>query len=189
MHVKSIKLKGFRNYKVADIAFQAGKNIVIGDNAQGKTNLLEAVDLLSTGKSARAADDKELVGWGATQARLELIYTTRDYDETLSIDWTLKEPSAPGALGRCQKTIKVNGVSQQSVKGLMGRLVTVSFASTDMKILRGGPKFRRDWLDSIAVRLKPSFHDSSTSYAKSVMQRNKLLKTLAEMKDYCFRSG
>lgn len=180
MQVKSIRLKDFRNYKSSIIAFHAGKNIVIGDNAQGKTNLLEAVDLLSTGKSARAADDKELVGWGATQARLELVYETRNYDETLSIDWSLKEPSAPGAMGRCQKAIKVNGVSQQSVKGLLGRLITVSFSSTDMKILRSGPKYRRDWLDSIAVRLKPSFHDSITSYAKSVMQRNKLLKILAE---------
>src|SRR6185369_16381366 len=118
------------------------------------------IDLLSTGKSLRASDDKELVCWGERQARLELVYLARNYDETLSIDWSLKEPAAPSGSGRCQKTIKVNGVIQQSVKGILGRLITVSFASTDMKLLRGGPKFRRDWLDNIAVRLKPSFHDS-----------------------------
>src|SRR6185295_17093685 len=103
MQVKSIKLKGFRNYKNSEVLFQAGKNIVIGDNAQGKTNLLEAIDLLSTGKSLRASDDKELVCWGERQARLELVYLTGNYDETLSIDWSLKEPAAPSAAGRCQK--------------------------------------------------------------------------------------
>ncbi len=180
MQVKSIKVRNFRNYKDSYIEFQPGKNIVIGDNAQGKTNLLEAVDILSTGKSGRASDDKELVRWGAQQGSVELIYKARSYDETLYMEWALKEPSAPGVGGRCQKTIKVNGVTQQSVKGLLGRLITVSFSSSDMKILRGGPKFRRDWLDNISVRLKPTFHDVLSSYAKSLMQRNKLLKTLSE---------
>ncbi len=180
MQVKSIKITNFRNYKTEALDFHRGKNIVIGDNAQGKTNLLEAVDLLSSGKSSRAADDKELIGWGSAHAGLELVYESRGYDEILSLEWLLKEPSVPGIGGRCQKIIKVNGVSQQSVKGLLGRLITVSFASTDLKILRGGPKFRRDWLDNIAMRLKPSFHDSISSYSKSLLQRNKLLKTLSE---------
>lgn len=180
MKVKCLTLKNYRNYKTARVEFHPGKNIVIGDNAQGKTNLLEAVDVLSTGKSHRASDEKELVLWGSSQAKVEIIFETRSYDETLSIDWSLKEPSSPGALGRCQKLIKVNGVTQNSVKGLLGRLITVSFSTSDMKILRGGPKYRRDWLDNIAMRLKPSFHDAIPSYAKSVMQRNKLLKTLFE---------
>lgn len=180
MQVKSIKLTNFRNYNSSCIEFKHGKNIVIGENAQGKTNLLESVELLSTGKSARASEDKELVGWGSTKSRIELVYQSRSYDESLVIDWTLKEASAPGSGGRSSKVIKVNGVSQQSVKGLLGRLVTVSFASTDMKILRGGPKYRRDWLDNIAVRLKPSFHDTISNYTKSCQQRNKLLKTLSE---------
>ena len=180
MQVRSIKLNCFRNYKTAGVTFAAGKNIIIGDNAQGKTNLLEAVDLLSTGRSPRTADDKELVGWGQRQAQVDLIYSTRHFEDTLSIAWVLKEPSTPGATGRCQKIIKVNGVNQPSVKGLLGRLITVSFSAADMKILRGGPKYRRDWLDSMAVRLKPSFHDVIASYARAVMQRNKLLKTLSE---------
>ncbi len=180
MKAKSLKLKNFRNYVATTLALEPGKNIIIGENAQGKTNLLEAVDIFSTGKSSRASEDRELVLWGTNQARSELIYETSSFDGTLSIDWTLKELSAPGAGGRCQKTIKVNGVTQSSVKGLLGRLVTVSFSSEDLKILRGGPKYRRDWLDDMSVRLKPSFHDSISGYAKSVMQRNKLLKTLAE---------
>jgi DNA replication and repair protein RecF len=181
MQVKSIHLQDFRNYKNASIDFQAGKNIVIGDNAQGKTNLLEAVDLMAGGRSSRASEDRELVCWGARRCRLELVYAARNYDQAkLSLDWSLKEPASPGSTGRCQKLIKVNGVLQESARGLLGRLVTVSFSADDMKILRGGPKFRRDWLDGIAVRLKPSFHDSTTSYARSVSQRNKLLKTLAE---------
>lgn len=180
MKAKSIKLQNFRNYKSCIVDFHPGKNIVIGDNAQGKTNLLEAVDLFSTGKSSRATEDRELVLWGNTQARAELHFESKNYDGTLQIDWTLKEASAPGSGGRCQKAIKVNGVSQSSVKGLLGRIITVSFSANDMRILRSGPKHRRDWLDDIAVRLKPAFHDSISGYAKSVLQRNKLLKTLAE---------
>ena len=182
MQVKNIKLKNLRNYNDANVQFRPGKNIVIGENAQGKTNLLEAVDLLSTGKSQRASEDKELVAWGANQTRVELIYEARNYDETLSYELSLKEPAAPQSTsaGRASKLIKVNGVKQQSVKGLLGRLITVSFTSEDLKILRGGPKYRRDWLDTIAVRLKPSFHDTIGSYTKSLMQRNKLLKQMAE---------
>ena len=180
MKAKSIKLQNFRNYKSCVVDFQPGKNIVIGDNAQGKTNLLEAADLFSTARSSRASEDRELVLWGATQARAEMHFETGNYDGVLQIDWTLKEPSSPGGSGRCQKTIKVNGVTQSSVKGLLGRIITVSFSSNDMRILRSGPKHRRDWLDDIAVRLKPSFHDTISSYAKTVMQRNKLLKRLAE---------
>jgi DNA replication and repair protein RecF len=180
MQVKSIKLRDFRNYKCAEIEFQPGKNIIIGDNAQGKTNLLEAVDLLATGRSSRASDDKELVGWGARQASVEVVFQRANYDESLLVGWSLKEPSAPGVGGRCQKTIKVNGVSQQSVKGLLGRLVTVSFSADDLKILRGGPRYRREWLDSIAVRLRPAFHDVLQAYSRSLSQRNRLLKTLAE---------
>ena len=131
MKAKSLKLKNFRNYVATTLDLEPGKNIIIGENAQGKTNLLEAVDIFSTGKSSRASEDRELVLWGTNQARSELIYETSSYDGTLSIDWSLKELSAPGAGGRCQKTIKVNGVTQSSVKGLLGRLVTVSFSSED----------------------------------------------------------
>lgn len=180
MRVKSLKLRNFRNYAACEIEFRQGKNIVIGDNAQGKTNLLEAVDYLSTGKSARASDDKELVFWGAQSAGLELLYESRNYSQTLSVDIALKEVSRPGLSGRCQKQFKVNGVAQQGVKGLLGHLITVSFSADDLKILRGGPKYRRDWLDNLALRLKPTFHDTLSSYAKSLLQRNKLLKSLSE---------
>lgn len=182
MQIKNIKLKNFRNYSEANVQFRPGKNIVIGENAQGKTNLLEAADLLSTGKSSRASEDKELVAWGSLQTKVELLYDARNYDESLSYELSLKEAAAPQSTagGRGSKLVKVNGVKQQSVKGLLGRLVTVSFASDDLKILRGGPKYRREWLDTIAVRLKPSFHDTIGSFTKVLTQRNKLLKQMAE---------
>ncbi|MBX9688828.1 MAG: DNA replication/repair protein RecF [Candidatus Obscuribacterales bacterium] len=180
MYVKSLKLKNYRNYKSGFLEFQQGKNIIIGENAQGKTNLLEAVEVLSTGKAARAADDKELVLWGENSASLDLLFENKGYEESLSFEWLLKEPARPGMSGRCQKSIKVNGVKQESIKSLLGRLITVSFSSNDMKILRDGPKYRRDWLDSMAMRLKPSFHDTVSNYNRSLLQRNKLLKTLSE---------
>lgn len=182
MYAKELAISNFRNYKEAALTFSRGKNIIIGENAQGKTNLIEAIDLLSSGKSSRAGEERELVRWGSSQASIKLEYHARCYDESLSMDWKMKSPSAPNAVAqsRAQKTMFVNGVQQQSVKGILGRLLTVSFSAEDLNLLRGGPKYRRDWLDNLAIRLHPSFHDVTSSYAKSVMQRNKLLKTLAE---------
>lgn len=182
MYAKELVINNFRNYKQARLAFSRGKNIIIGENAQGKTNLLEAIDLLSSGKSNRAGEERELVLWGTSNASIKLEYHARGYDESLSMDWKMKSPSAPNAVAnaRAQKSMFVNGVHQQSVKGILGRLLTVSFSAEDLNLLRGGPKFRRDWLDNLAIRLHPSFHDVTSSYAKSVMQRNKLLKTLSE---------
>ena len=180
MHVTQLSVKNFRNYKESILNFERGKNIIIGENAQGKSNLLEAVDLLSSGKSNRASEDRELVLWGANHAATKVEYNARGYDESLSMEWKLKSASSPDVSARVQKSIYVNGVLQQSIKGLLGRLLTVSFSSEDLYLLRGGPKYRRDWLDNLASRLRPSFHDILSNYAKSVMQRNKLLKTLAE---------
>jgi DNA replication and repair protein RecF len=182
MYAKELAISNFRNYKEATLSFSRGKNIIIGENAQGKTNLIEAIDLLSSGKSSRAGEERELVRWSSANASIKLEYHARGYDESLSMDWKMKSPSAPNAVAqsRAQKTMFVNGVQQQSVKGILGRLLTVSFSAEDLNLLRGGPKYRRDWLDNLAIRLHPSFHDVTSSYAKSVMQRNKLLKTLAE---------
>lgn len=182
MYAKELIISNFRNYKQAKLSFSRGKNIIIGENAQGKTNLIEAIDLLSSGKSNRAGEERELVLWGSSSASIKLEYHARGYDESLSMDWKMKAPSAPNAVAnsRAQKSMFVNGVQQPSVKGILGRLLTVSFSAEDMNLLRGGPKFRRDWLDNLATRLHPSFHDITSSYAKSVMQRNKLLKTLSE---------
>lgn len=180
MYVKEISLTKFRNYKQCSLNFSRGKNIIIGQNAQGKSNLLEAVDLLSSGKSSRAGEERELVMWGSRSASVKAEYNARGYDETLALEWKLKSPSAPAGSARVQKSIYVNGVQQQSIKDILGRMLTVSFSSEDLYLLRGGPKYRRDWLDNLAVRLRPNFHDVISNYAKSVMQRNKLLKTLAE---------
>ena len=182
MYAKELVISNFRNYKQAAMAFGRGKNIIIGENAQGKTNLIEAIDLLSSGKSSRAGEERELVLWGTANASIKLDYHARGYDESLSMHWKMKVASAPTAVanGRAQKNMFVNGVQQQSVKGILGRLLTVSFSAEDLNLLRGGPKFRREWLDNLAIRLHPSFHDVTSSYSKSVMQRNKLLKTLAE---------
>lgn len=194
MQVKHLRLKNFRNYKESFVEFQAGKNIVIGENAQGKTNLLEAVELAGSGKSSRASEERELMGWGESKAQIEIEFSVPAWQDSqsISLEWQLKEGSSNSRFDnaaaspssakkwRCQKLIKVNGLVQSSIKGLLGHLLTVSFASSDLKILRGGPKYRRDWLDSISLRLQPAFHDVLSAYAKSLAQRNRLLKTLAE---------
>ncbi|MBY0356756.1 MAG: DNA replication/repair protein RecF [Candidatus Obscuribacterales bacterium] len=183
MKVTQLKLEDFRNYKNLVVDFADGKNIIIGDNAQGKSNLLEAIELCASGKSSRAEQDFDFIRWGSNACKLLLSFDASGAEETISI--ALAQQNEPNKLlstrsGRLQKVIKVNGVKQTSVRGLLGRIPFVSFTSNDLGLLRAGPKFRREWIDGIAVRLKPSHHDVLSNYAKTVAQRNRLLKLFAE---------
>ncbi len=180
MHVRSLRLRNFRNYASSLVEFAPTRNIVIGDNAQGKTNLLEAIEICSTGKSSRADRDLELILKGQSAASFEVTFSCGNYDETLAIDLSPGGTKGTANPGRIRKIIKVNGVVQSSVKGLLGRLPVVSFKSSDLNLLRGGPRNRRDWLDSIGVRLRPAFHDILSNYAKAVAQRNRMLKIIFE---------
>lgn len=183
MKVLQVTLKDFRNYEHACVNFSAGKNIVIGENAQGKSNLLEAIELCAAGRSSRAEQDLDFINWGKPACRLDLLFESSGNEETISFEIIQKaeQKTQPSSrTSKIQKIIKVNGVTQTSARGLLGRLPFVSFKTNDLNILRGGPKFRREWLDSIGLRLKPSYHDSLSNYAKSLAQRNRLLKIFAE---------
>lgn len=181
MYVRSLQLSNFRNYASSLVEFSPGRNIIIGDNAQGKTNLLEAIEICSTGRSPRADRDAELLLRGESKGAFAVVFQSGGYEETLSIELAgTSENTASTELSKVRKLIKINGVGQSSVKGLLGRLPVVSFKSTDLNLLRGGPRNRRDWLDSIGVRLRPVFHDTLNNYAKAVAQRNRLLKLIFE---------
>lgn len=174
MQVTQLHLTNFRNYRQADIELAAQRNLILGDNAQGKSNLLEALEYASYGKSQRTSNDTDLIIWGAGEAALQIDF--RSHNTDYKLDVILKKSSS----SRLHKTFKVNGVTQASLKDFVGRFMTVTFSSTDLDILRGSPKHRRDWLDNIIWRLKPSFIEIQQSYTKSLSQRNRLLKQLFE---------
>lgn len=172
MRVSRITVKNFRNYTDASLDLSGGRNILIGENAQGKTNLLEAIELIACGRSDRAGSDRELVRKGETQALVEVTYEAAGYSETASLILTAGE--------RTSRKGRINGVSQPVGKRLSARLITVSFKASDLNLLRGGPKFRRDWLDQLVFKVKSSHIDLVSRYEKVVQQRNRLLKDFAE---------
>ncbi len=172
MRVSRVVVKNFRNYKDAALDLSDGRNILIGENAQGKTNLLEAIELIACGRSDRASNDRELVLRGESEALIEVSYHSAGYSETASLILTAGD--------RMSRKAKINGVSQPAGKKFAARLTTVSFKASDLNLLRGGPKFRRDWLDQLVCKLKNSHIDLTARYDKIVQQRNKLLKTFFE---------
>ncbi len=179
MQANQITIKNFRNYKSATLDFSPRRNILIGENAQGKTNLLEAIELISLGRSDRAANDRELIALGEPETMIELTYEAKSMQgmsETVALIISQGE--------RTSRKVRINGLTQpanaRSGGRFLSRLVTVSFKAQDLNLLRGGPKFRRDWLDQLAFKLKPGHNDLLGKYEKVVMQRNRLLKNLFE---------
>jgi DNA replication and repair protein RecF len=179
VQVNQITVKNFRNYQSATLDLSAGRNILIGENAQGKTNLLEAIEIISTGRSDRAASDRELISIGSNECLVELVYAAKvmqGMDETVSLTISQKE--------RLSRRVRINGLSQPASARVSGRflsrLTTVSFKAQDLNLLRGGPKFRRDWLDQLALKIRPAHHELHTKYEKIVAQRNRLLKNFFE---------
>jgi DNA replication and repair protein RecF len=177
MRVKRVTLTNFRNYDVSTAELCPGRNILIGENAQGKTNFLEAIELAATGKSLRAQSDLDLIRIGADFMRLEIVIDARGTEETLGIAFRIAAADARRAI---EKQISINGLTHSMMRALRGRLVAVSFKSQDLYLLRGGPKYRREWIDIIAETLRPAFRDIAGKYQKVVTQRNRLLKALFE---------
>jgi DNA replication and repair protein RecF len=177
VRVKKVSLTNFRNYTHASVDLNEGRNVLIGENAQGKTNFLEVVEIISLGRSPRAQQEADLIKAGANEMRIEIVFESNGAETTASFSLvTTTKPRTKGV----ERQIKVNGLTLNSARAMRGRLVTVSFKSSDLNLLRGGPKFRRDWIDDILVTLRPTYQETLSKYAKSVAQRNRLLKLLFE---------
>ncbi|HEY9741322.1 MAG TPA: DNA replication/repair protein RecF [Coleofasciculaceae cyanobacterium] len=167
MYLKTLHLRQFRNYRDCLVDFDAPKTILVGNNAQGKSNLLEAVELLSTLKSHRSVRDRELVLEEATvgqiQANLERAYGSIDLALTLRTQ------------GR--RTVALNRESLRRQLDFLGILNAVQFSSLDLELVRGAPERRRNWLDSILIQLEPIYAYILQQYNQVLRQRNALLKT------------
>lgn len=174
MLLKHVTVKNFRNYQDATLKLSNSRNLLIGENAQGKTNLLEAIEIMANMRRTRGSSDKELVMVGQSQAFIEVGYVSQGIAESASLTYGLNP--------RLSKTIKINGVKQtrNELSGRISRLTAVSFSSRDLSLLRGGPKDRRDWLDDVMGKLRHSLYELLSKYEKVVQQRNRLLKNLFE---------
>ncbi|MBW4621537.1 MAG: DNA replication/repair protein RecF [Cyanosarcina radialis HA8281-LM2] len=166
MYLKAIHLRQFRNYREQQIDFSAPKTILVGNNAQGKSNLLEAVELLATLKSHRATRDRDLVlageSAGQIAATLERAYGTTDLTLTLR------------SQGR--RTVALNGETLRRQIDFLGVLNAVEFSSLDLELVRGAPERRRAWLDSLLIQVEPIYAHILQQYNQVLRQRNALLK-------------
>lgn len=166
MYLKTLHLKQFRNYRDCIVDFDAPKTILVGNNAQGKSNLLEAVELLSTLKSHRSVRDRDLVleeaAVGQIRANLERAYGSIDLDLTLRTQ------------GR--RTVALNREALRRQLDFLGILNAVQFSSLDLELVRGAPERRRNWLDSLLIQLEPIYAYILQQYNQVLRQRNALLK-------------
>ncbi|WP_017324005.1 DNA replication/repair protein RecF [Synechococcus sp. PCC 7336] len=167
MYLRSLHLRHFRNYTDQLATFESPKTILVGDNAQGKSNLLEAVELLATLASHRANRDREFVQnthpVGALAAELDRHGTLHE----LSIDLR--------AQGR--RSLRVDGQLVRRRAEFLGQLNAVNFSSLDLDLVRGSPSTRRDWLDGILLQLEPVYGEILDQYRQVLKQRNALLKS------------
>ena len=166
MYLRTLQLQQFRNYIDQKIGFEAAKTILVGDNAQGKSNILEAVELLSTLKSHRVNRDRDLILEGQTAAQV-----------SATIERTLGDCDLSVILrSQGRRTVALNHESLRRHLDFLGVLNVVQFSSLDIDLVRGSPEQRRNWLDRLLIQLEPVYAYILQQYNKVLKQRNALLK-------------
>ena len=166
MYLKRLHLRDFRNYRDRHVEFRAPKTILVGDNAQGKSNLLEGAALLSTLKSYRSASDRDLIHegtdiggvWGLVERQIAPI--------ELSV--TLRRTG--------RRTVAVDRQGCRRQLDFLGIFNVVEFSSLDLELVRGSPESRRHWLDGLVVQLEPLYAHLLKQYERVLRQRNALLR-------------
>jgi DNA replication and repair protein RecF len=181
MRVTRLTLHNFRNYVRLDLALPPGVSVLVGDNAQGKTNLLEAIYYLATTRSPHAGSDREVVNWlTAEQEPLpyaRLVGQVLRGANELAIEITLTQQANNGA--RYRKQIRLNGVAKRAMD-LLGQLNVVLFLPEDIALVSGSPSGRRRYLDATLCQIDPVYCRSLARYNRIVTQRNALLRDLRE---------
>jgi len=169
MYIKSLQLKNYRNYDDLDISFDKGTNILYGDNAQGKTNILESIYLSATSKSHKGSKDKEIIEFEKEESHIRTFINKRNED--FKVDIHLKKNKSKG--------IAINGIPIKKAKELFGILNIVFFSPEDLNIIKNGPSERRRFIDLELCQLNKLYLIEIANYNKILNQRNKLLKDIA----------
>lgn len=166
MHISSLELMNFRNYSNLKLNFNKGLNIFTGQNAQGKTNIIEALYFLSGLKSHRTSHDKELVMWNKERA-YAACYAEKAYT-------SCKIEALVNMQGR--NAFKLNGVKVNKPSDVLGIVNAVIFSPEDLRLVKDGPNLRRKFIDSELTQLKPNYNHSLAQYGRIMAQRNNILK-------------
>lgn len=168
MIVKSLELKNFRNYERLSIDFDPSTNIIYGDNAQGKTNILEAICVSGTSRSHRGSRDKDMIRFGEQEAHIRTIVEKNSSE--YRIDIHLKNNHSKG--------IAINKVPIKKSSDLFGILNIIFFSPEDLAIIKNGPDKRRRFIDMELCQIDRVYLYNLTEYSKTLNQRNKLLKDI-----------
>ena len=167
MNLSEIRLRNFRNYEELTLSFDPGVNLIVGDNAQGKTNLLEAISYLGSGKSFRAQKTGEMVRFTADFADIEGDVFSQERQQTLR--WVLFSGSRPRQIWR-------NGAKKKTAADIHGVLSTVLFCPEDLMVLKAGAAQRRRLGDHALCQLRPNYDAALTEYNRILEQKNRILK-------------
>lgn len=165
MYIQSLRLADFRNYEKLDLTFSEGTNIFYGDNAQGKTNILEALYMIATTRSHRGVKDRDLIRFGQGEGHIRAVIIKKGID--YQVDMHLRASRTKG--------IAVNGQRLRRASQLMGLLHIVFFSPEDLTIVKNGPALRRHFMDMELCQLDETYLHNLNRYNKILEQRNKLL--------------
>lgn len=167
MFIKRLTLTNFRNYESADIYFKNGVNVIFGNNAQGKTNILEAINFCSIGKSMRTKKEKEVIKMGQEFSKVKVEIQEEKSSRTIEIVFSKNN----------KKTVKINGIAIHRIGELMGELPCVFFSPDELKLIKESPEDRRRFMDIAISQISKNYFYLLGKYEKVINQRNKLLKS------------
>jgi DNA replication and repair protein RecF len=173
MYLKNINLYDFRNYHKQAVNFESQKTILLGNNAQGKSNLLEAVELLATLKSHRTNRDQDLILEGSKTGQI-LATIERTHGES-ELGITFRSPG--------RRSVMLNHENLRRHLDFLGYINAVEFSCLDLDLVRGSPETRRTWLDTLLIQLEPVYANIINQYYKILRQRNALLKVIRKKMD------
>lgn len=195
MFLSRLTLHDFRNYQQLELPLGPGLFLFYGENAQGKTNMLEAIGMLATGSSFHASSDREVVSWQAPEHVARIEGDVKRREDTLHLEIVLFDPTPPTIPGTlstargfelpatmARKRIKINSVPKKTMD-LIGQMKVVLFAPTDLHLVDGPPDERRRFLDRALCQVHPRYCQALVKYRKIVVQRAALLKRIRDNLD------
>ena len=166
MYIKKVKLENFRNYETSEIIFNKNLNNIFGDNAQGKTNILEAIFICGLGKSFRTNQDKELININKEFSKVEIEYLKKDREGKIKLELNQK------------KDFFINDIKVKKISDILGKIYIVLFTPQDINILKNDPSKRRRFLNIMISQLRPMYVHVLNKYNKTLEQRNNYLKQI-----------
>lgn len=167
MYLKKLELIGFRNYEKEELSFSKAVNVFLGENAQGKTNLMESIYVLAMARSHRTANDKELIGWDQSFAKVTGRIEKKNSTFPLEI-----------VLSKKGKRAKLNHLEQKKLSRYIGHLNVILFAPEDLSLVKGSPSVRRKFIDMEMGQMNPIYLYHLVEYQRVLKQRNQYLKQL-----------